>query len=72
MTVSSTPSDIAAALAKPVGTAAWAGAYLEVLSFGCFLAFAIWACAALGGGLLGQIARAAATATRREPRLTRS
>jgi hypothetical protein len=41
--------------------AAWAGAYAEVLSFGCFLAFAVWACAKLGGGLLGQIARAAAT-----------
>jgi len=61
VTVTSSPSDIATAIAKPVGTAAWAGAYLEVLSFGCFLAFAMWACKTLGGGLLGQIARAAAT-----------
>jgi hypothetical protein len=61
VTVTSSPSDIATAIAKPVGTAAWAGAYLEVLSFGCFLAFAMWACTTLGGGLLGQIARAAAT-----------
>ena len=61
VTVTSSPSDIAAAIAKPVGTAAWAGAYLEVLSFGCFFAFAMWACTTLGGGLLGQIARAAAT-----------
>jgi hypothetical protein len=61
VTVTSSPSDIAAAIAKPVGTAAWAGAYLEVLSFGCFLAFAMWACTTLGGGLLSQIARAAAT-----------
>jgi len=61
VTVTSSPSDIATAIAKPVGTAAWAGAYLEVLSFGCFLAFAMWACTMLGGGLLGQIARAAAT-----------
>jgi hypothetical protein len=30
------------------------------LSFGFFLAFAVWACTKLGGGLLGQIARAAA------------
>jgi hypothetical protein len=61
VTVTSSPSDIATAIAKPVGAAAWAGAYLEVLSFGCFLAFAMWACTTLGGGLLGQIARAAAT-----------
>lgn len=60
-TVTSTPAEIADAVAKPVGTAAWTGAYLELLSFGCFLAFAIWACAKLGGGLLGQIACAAAT-----------
>ena len=32
-----------------------------MLSFGFFLAFAVWACAKLGGGLLGPIARAAAT-----------
>ncbi|MFL5962433.1 MAG: hypothetical protein ACJ757_06020 [Gaiellaceae bacterium] len=61
VTVTSSPSDIAEAIAKPVGTAAWTGAYLELLSFGCFLAFAVWACAKLGGGLLGQIALAAAT-----------
>jgi hypothetical protein len=52
---------VAHALAKPAGSAAWIGAYIELLSFGCFLAFAIWACAKLGGGLLGQIAAAAAT-----------
>jgi len=61
-TITSSPSDIADAIAKPVGAAAWAGAYIEILSFGCFLAFAVWACAKLGGGLLGQIGRAAATA----------
>jgi hypothetical protein len=60
-TISSTPAQITRALAKPAGTAVWAGAYLELLSFGCFLAFAVWACAKLGGGLLGSIARAAAT-----------
>ena len=31
------------------------------MSFGFFLAFAVWACAKLGGGLLGQVARACAT-----------
>jgi hypothetical protein len=60
-TVTSTPAEIADALATPAGTAAWIGAYIELLSFGCFLAFAVWACAKLGGGLLGQIGRAAAT-----------
>ena len=60
-TITSTPAEITNALAKPAGAAVWVGAYLELLSFGCFLAFAIWACAKLGGGLLGQIAGAAAT-----------
>src|SRR5207247_11322809 len=36
--------------------------YLELLSCGFFLAFALWACAKLGGGLLGRIAGSAATA----------
>jgi hypothetical protein len=62
LTISSTPAQVADALSKPAGTATWIGAYVELLSFGCFLAFAIWACAKLGGGVLGQIARAAATA----------
>jgi len=61
LTISSSPSDVASALAKPASTVYWAGAYIELLSFGFFLAFAIWACAKLGGGVLGQIARAAAT-----------
>jgi hypothetical protein len=46
-------------LSKPVSPAGWAGAYVELLSFGLFLAFLVWACARLGGGLLGAIARAA-------------
>lgn len=61
ITISSTPAQVAHALAKPAETAYWIGAYIELLSFGCFIAFAIWACAKLGGGVLGQIARAAAT-----------
>ena len=60
-TISSSPAQITAALAKPAGTAVWVGAYLEMLSYGCFLAFAVWAVTKLGGGLLGSIARAAAT-----------
>jgi len=61
LTISSSPSDVARALAKPASAVYWTGAYIELLSFGFFLAFAIWACAKLGGGALGQIARAAAT-----------
>jgi hypothetical protein len=61
-TITSSPAQIAHALAQPAHTAAWVGAYVEVLSFGCFLAFAVWACAKLGGGLLGQIGIASATA----------
>jgi hypothetical protein len=60
-TISSSPAEMARAVANPVTTTAWVGAYVEVLSFGCFLAFAVWACARLGGGLLGQIGRSAAT-----------
>ena len=61
LTVTSTPTQIAHAIAKPAGTAVWIGAYLEVLSVGAFLAFAVWACVKLGGGLLGATARTAAT-----------
>jgi hypothetical protein len=61
VTISSTPAQITPALAKPAGAAVRVGAYLELLSFGCFLAFAVWACAKLGGGLRGSIARASAT-----------
>ena len=60
LTVSSSASQVAQALAKPAGTLSWVGGYMELLSFGFFLAFAVWACTKLGGGLLGQIARAAA------------
>lgn len=61
LTISSTPTDIAHAVANPAGTAVWIGAYLEFLSVGAFIAFAVWACLKLGGGLLGGIAGAAAT-----------
>ena len=62
LTISSTPAQVAHAVAKPVSTTVWIGGYLEVLSVGAFLAFAVWACAKLGGGLLGATARTAATA----------
>lgn len=62
VTITSTPADIRDAFEKPVTTAAWVGSYIEVLSVGMFVAFAIWACSRLGGGLLGSIAGAIATA----------
>jgi hypothetical protein len=61
LTITSSSAQIARALAKPSGAFVWVGSYLEVLSFGAFLAFAVWACAKLGSGLLAQVGRAAAT-----------
>jgi hypothetical protein len=61
VTITSSPADVRSAFDTPVGVATWIGAYLELLSFGMFLAFALWACGRLGGGLLGAIAAAAAT-----------
>jgi hypothetical protein len=48
---------IGARIANPLPTRDWVGGYLEMLSIGCFLAFAAWATARLGGGVLGQLAR---------------
>jgi len=62
VTITSSPADVRSAFAKPVTTAAWIGAYMEMLSVGLFLAFAVWACARLGGGVLGSIATGAAVA----------
>jgi len=62
VTITRSPSDVQSAFAKPVTTAAWVGAYMEILSVGLFLAFAICACARLGGGLLGSIGTGAAVA----------
>ncbi len=47
LTVSSSASQVARALAKPAGTLSWVGGYMELLSFGFFLAFAVWACTKL-------------------------
>jgi len=60
LTISSTATHIAHAVAKPAGTAVWIGAYLELLGVGAFLAFAVWASVKLGGGLLGAIGQTAA------------
>ena len=39
----SSPAKVAHELAKPAGTGVWVGAYLGLLGFGAFLAFAVWA-----------------------------
>jgi hypothetical protein len=62
LTVGSSTADIARAIATPVGTGVWAGAYMELLSIGFFLAFAVWLAERLGGGMLGSIVRLAAAA----------
>jgi hypothetical protein len=61
-TATSSTAQITKALAAPAGNAVWVGADLELLSFGFFIAFAMWACTKLGGGVLGSIGRATATA----------
>jgi hypothetical protein len=61
-TVTTSTAKLAAAIARPVGNGVWAGAYMELLSIGFFLAFAVWAAEKLGGGLLGSVTRAAAYA----------
>jgi hypothetical protein len=55
-------ASIAARIGKPLPVHDWVGGYLEMLSVGCFLAFAAWATARLGGGVFGQLARLAAAA----------
>lgn len=62
LTVSSTTADIAEAIAHPVGTGVWVGAYMEILSVAFFLAFAVWITDKLGGGLLGSVGRLIAAA----------
>lgn len=61
VTLGSNSAKVASELAKPAGTGVWIGAYIQVLSLGAFVAFAAWVTAQLGGGLLGTIARSAAT-----------
>lgn len=63
LTVGSSTGAIGRAIATPVGTGVWAGAYMELLSVGFFLAFAVWLADRLGGGLFGSILRLAAAAS---------
>jgi len=57
LTWSSSTASIARAFSHHATTIVWVGAYFEIVSMGLFLAFAIWLCTRLGGGLLGSIGR---------------
>jgi hypothetical protein len=56
LTWSSSSAAISRAFSHHATTTVWIGSYLEVLSMGFFLVFALWAARKLGGGLLGSIA----------------
>ena len=62
LTWSSSDASIAKAFSHHATTVVWVGAYLEIISMGLFLAFAVWAARRLGGGLLGSIAAGMAVA----------
>jgi hypothetical protein len=56
LTWTSSTRSIEAVFTHPATTTVWVGAYLELISMGLFLVFALWAARKLGGGLLGSIA----------------
>jgi len=62
LTWSSSDASIAKAFSHHATAVVWVGAYLEIVSMGLFLAFAIWLCTRLGGGLYGSIGRGMAIA----------
>lgn len=62
LTWSSSTAAIVKAFSHHATTVVWVGAYLEILSMGLFLVFAIWLSIRLGGGLYGSIARGMAVA----------
>lgn len=62
LTWTSSDAAIAKAFSHHATTIVWIGAYLEIVSMGLFLAFALWAARKLGGGLLGSIASGLAIA----------
>jgi hypothetical protein len=57
LTWSSSTTSIARVFSHHATTVVWVGAYLEIVSMGLFLVFAIWLSVRLGGGLYGSIAR---------------
>lgn len=56
LTWTSSTAAIAKAFSHKATTVVWFGAYLEIVSMGLFLVFALWAARRLGGGMLGSIA----------------
>jgi hypothetical protein len=56
LTWTSSTRSIEAVFTHPASTTVWVGAYLELVSMGLFLVFALWAARRLGGGLVGSIA----------------
>jgi hypothetical protein len=62
LTWTSSTHSIASVFSHPASTTVWVGAYLELLSMGFFLVFALWAARKLGGGLVGSIAAGFAVA----------
>lgn len=62
LTWSSSDAAIVKAFSHHATAVVWVGAYLEVVSAGLFLAFAVWLCTRLGGGLYGAIGRGMAIA----------
>jgi hypothetical protein len=56
LTWASSTRSIETVFTHPATTTVWIGAYLELLSMGFFLVFALWAARKLGGGLVGSIA----------------
>lgn len=62
LTWSSSTASIEKAFSHHATTVVWVGAYLEIISIGLFLVFAIWLSLRLGGGLYGSIARGMAIA----------
>jgi hypothetical protein len=60
VSLTSSPSAIAASLARPVGTGVWVAAHLILLSYCAFLVFAVWAAHRLGSGLRADLVRLSA------------
>src|SRR5690242_9861092 len=62
LTWTSSTKSIATVFSHHATTVVWVGAYLELVSMGLFLVFALWAARKLGGGLIGSIASGFAVA----------
>jgi hypothetical protein len=63
LTWTSSTQSIASVFSHHATTSVWVGAYLETVSMGLFLVFALWAARKLGDGLVSSIASGFAVAT---------